>query len=138
MLDLNVAKDSHVDGRLRTELIAWLSTVRKDGRPHTVPVWFHWDGETILVFSQPDKVKVRNLRQNPHVTLAVDATKGGGDVVVLEGTAELLEEPSAAVAPPAYWEKYGAPIARFCWTPESMAADYSQAIRIRPVKFVRL
>jgi PPOX class probable F420-dependent enzyme len=138
VLDLNVSKDAHMDRRLRTDLLAWLSTVRADGRPHTVPVWFLWDGETVLVISQPDNVKIRNLRGNPHVTLAVDDSRGGGDVVVLEGTAELLSEPSSAVAPPDYWRKYGELVARFGWTPESMAADYSQAFRIRPVKFVRM
>ena len=28
--------------------------------PHLVPVWFWWDGQTVLVFStQPNAVKVR-------------------------------------------------------------------------------
>jgi predicted pyridoxine 5'-phosphate oxidase superfamily flavin-nucleotide-binding protein len=31
---------SHVEGRLRANLMAWLTTVRADGRPDSVPVWF--------------------------------------------------------------------------------------------------
>ena len=33
-----------------------------------------------------------------------------------------------------YIGKYGALIQQFGWTPESMAADYSQAIRVTPTK----
>ena len=25
--------------------VVWLSSVQRDGRPHVVPVWFHWNGE---------------------------------------------------------------------------------------------
>ncbi|TMD44650.1 MAG: PPOX class F420-dependent enzyme, partial [Chloroflexi bacterium] len=25
-----------------------LATVRKDGRPHVVPIWFHLDGNTLV------------------------------------------------------------------------------------------
>ena len=30
----------------------WLTTVRPDGRPEPSPVWFLWDGETFLIYSQ--------------------------------------------------------------------------------------
>ena len=71
MLDLTKERDVHIDQRLRSDPIIWLSTVRRDGRPHTVPVWFLWDGKTILMFSQPETQKIRNLRNNPNVTLAL-------------------------------------------------------------------
>ena len=35
--------------RLDEELIAWMTTVRPDGRPQTLPVWFLVEGEEILV-----------------------------------------------------------------------------------------
>ena len=47
--------------------------MRADGRPHLVPVWFLWDGETLLIFSEPEKQKVRNLRANGQVSLALRA-----------------------------------------------------------------
>jgi PPOX class probable F420-dependent enzyme len=135
MLDVKTEWGQHAEQRLRSNIIAWLTTVGSDGRPYTVPVWFLWDGNTILMFSQPHKQKVRNLRNNARVTLALDETKQGDDVVIVEGTAELLDNPEISVTLPAYVEKYGALIQSMGWTPESMAADYSRAIRVTPTKF---
>lgn len=129
-------KDAHVEERLRTDQIAWLGTVRPDGQPHMVPVWFFWDGESVLVFTKPEYQKVRNLRRNPRATLTLDDTKNGGDVVIVEAEAELLVQPAAEVVPPAYVEKYAAGIVGLGMTPEGMTAAYRQAIRLRPTRFL--
>ncbi|HEY0737114.1 MAG TPA: TIGR03667 family PPOX class F420-dependent oxidoreductase [Herpetosiphonaceae bacterium] len=136
MLDLNSPKDAHVAERLRTELIMWLSSTRPDGRPHLVPVWFLWDGQSILIFSKPNNQKIRNLRQNSNVMVSLEAANEGEDIVLIEGQATLLEESTSEVMPPEYVEKYSAQIAAFQWTPEGMAAEYSQAIRIQPTRFI--
>ena len=62
---------------LAAEPVVWLSTVRPDGLPHLVPTWFWWDGEALLVFSKPDAVKVRNLRANPRLMLALGNPERG-------------------------------------------------------------
>ena len=31
-----------------------MTTVRSDGQPQTVPVWFLWDDEGFLIYSQPN------------------------------------------------------------------------------------
>jgi PPOX class probable F420-dependent enzyme len=139
VLDLTNPRDAHADERLRADWIVWLCTVRPDGRPHAVPVWFLWDGQTFLIFSQPEKQKLRNLRPNPHVTLALDDTKRGNDddVVVAEGTAELLasaDNPALALQRAAYLRKYADPIREFGVTPEAFLASYSQPIRITPAR----
>ncbi len=134
MLDLTTEWGQHAEQRLRSEIIAWLTTVGSDGRPYTVPVWFLWDGKTVLIFSQPHKQKVRNLRKNARITLALDDTKQGEDVVIVEGTAELLDNPDISAAPPAYVEKYGAMMQEMGSTPESMAAEYSVGIRLTPTR----
>lgn len=135
MLDITTEWGRHAEERLRSNIIAWLTTVGADGRPYTVPVWFLWEGNTILIFSQPRKQKIRNLRNNARITLALDDTKEGEDVVIVEGTAELLDDPGLSVMLPAYVEKYGAHIQDLGWTPESMAADYSLALRVTPTRF---
>lgn len=136
MLDLNSSKDAHVAERLRTELILWLSSTRPDGRPHLVPVWFSWDGQSLLIFSKPNNQKIRNLRQNPNVMVSLEAANQGEDIVLIEGQATLLEEPTSALITPEYVEKYSALISAFQWSPESMAQEYSQAIRIQPTRFI--
>jgi PPOX class probable F420-dependent enzyme len=135
MLDVTTEWGRNAERRLRSDIIAWLTTVGSDGRPYTVPVWFLWEGGTILLFSQPQKQKIRNLRKNPRVTLALDDSKLGEDVVIVEGTAELIEDPNMSVIIPAYVEKYGEIIQSMGWTPASMATDYSQGIRVTPTKF---
>ena len=135
MLDVTTEWGKHAEQRLRSNIIAWLTTVGGDGRPYTVPVWFLWEGKTILIFSQPQKQKLRNIHKNARITLALDDTKQGDDVVIVEGTAELLNDPPVSVVLPAYVEKYGALIRSMGWTPESMAADFSQGIRVTPTKF---
>ena len=134
MLDMTTEWGQHADQRLRSNIIAWLTTVGANGRPYTSPVWFLWDGETILIFSQPDKQKIRNLRKNTQVSLALDDSKEGEDVVVVEGTAELLNDPNVSAIMPSFVEKYGALIQSMGWTPEVLAADFSQGIRVTPTK----
>src|SRR6476646_8969595 len=85
---------------LETEPVVWVSTVRPDGTPHLVPIWFWWDGEAMLVFSKPDAQKVRNLRANPSVMLALGDAEQDFDIGLIEGRAELLDRPTAEVLPP--------------------------------------
>jgi PPOX class probable F420-dependent enzyme len=139
--------DAHVEQRLHTDWWVWLITVRPDGRPHVVPVGFFWDGQTVLIFSEPNRQKLRNVRHNPHVMLALDGTgKMGDDVVVVEGTAELLTETTLSImsAYPAIEEKYEAweQLAHEAgllnkdrdW--QAVFADYSQPIRVTPSRFL--
>ncbi len=135
MLDITTEWGQHAEQRLRSNIIAWLTTVGPDGRPYTSPIWFLWDGKAVLIFSQPNKQKMRNLRKNARVTLALDDTQEGDDVVIVEGTAELVDDPNLSTELPAYAEKYGALLKSMGWTPASMAADYSQGIRVTPTKF---
>ncbi len=133
-LDLSQPRHAHADERLRNDLMIWLGSVRPDGRPHLVPVWFLWDGDRILIFSKNDH-KIRNLQNNQRVMLALDDTKGGDDVVMVEGEAALLERGSVTPALPAYEEKYAAKLAQFNWTGESMGREYTEPISITPTKF---
>lgn len=135
-LDPNTPKHVHVDRRLRSEPIIWISTVRPDGRPHLVPVWFLWEGRDLLILSQPGAQKVRNLLANPAVTLALEAADEGGDVAIIEGTAAMLDLAEAEEVIPAYVAKYATAIAGMGWTPETMLSDYSTLIRVQPSRLI--
>ena len=138
LLDLSNPKDAHIDERLRTEPIIWLATVRPDGRPHLVPVGFVWDGETITIYSEPNKQKLRNIQQNPNVTLALEMKTVGEieDVVIVEGKAELLGKSTQTMNSPAYIEKYDRLIKDMQTTPDELAAQYSEVIRVTPTRFL--
>ncbi|HCI82254.1 MAG TPA: TIGR03667 family PPOX class F420-dependent oxidoreductase [Ktedonobacter sp.] len=136
MADTAKPQNAHVEERLQTESIIWLTSVRADGRPHLVPVWFYWDGSTVLIFSQPNNQKIRNLRHNSNVMLALEAKDGGDDVVLFEGKAELLQQPAAQVLPSGYEQKYAEGLKNLGMSKDQMMASYSQPIRITPTKFI--
>lgn len=137
LLDLTDSKGAHIDQRLRDEPIIWLSSVRPDGRPHLVPIWFLWDGATILLFSKPEAQKVRNLRHNPQVMLALDSADAGEDIVLLEGRAELLGADAPQSTLPEYAAKYAELMTRINTSAALMAAEYTQAIRVTVARQVR-
>ncbi len=93
LLDMTRGDDRHIAQRLSDEPIIWLCTVRPDGRPHNVPVWFAWHEPTILIFSMPATAKVRDMQRSPAVSLALDSADGGQDIVLAEGRAKLITAP---------------------------------------------
>jgi PPOX class probable F420-dependent enzyme len=70
LLDAARGDDRHTAERLTAEPVIWLGTVRPDGRPHNVPVWFAWHDPLVLIFSMPNTAKVRNVRASPAVSLS--------------------------------------------------------------------
>jgi general stress protein 26 len=89
--------------------IAWLTTVRPDGRPHVTPLIFVWLDEALYVTTGPDERKARNLRQNPHrvVTTGCNTLTDGLDLV-LEGEAvRLTDDARLQRVADAYATKYG-------------------------------
>ncbi|WP_431972168.1 TIGR03667 family PPOX class F420-dependent oxidoreductase [Nocardia sp. bgisy134] len=130
---LPAGRRTYVEDRLRGNLIAWLTTVRPDGRPDSVPVWFLLrEDETILIYSQPSKQKLRNVASNPHVSLGLDVTDIGRDIVRLEGTAELAPDLPPADREPRYAAKYAERIGAMFGTPAEFAAMFSAALVITP------
>jgi PPOX class probable F420-dependent enzyme len=121
---------------LEEEPVVWLSTVRPDGGPHIVPIWFWWDGEALLVFSKPEARKVRNLRVNPSVMLALGDAEDDFDVALVEGRAEVLDRPTAEVMPAGHLVKYRDQLASIGLSAEEYVATYSQAVRIVPDRFL--
>lgn len=52
-------------------VVCSLSTVNPDGQPHTVPVWFDFDGTNIRVNSPDTARKARNMALGSKVTVMV-------------------------------------------------------------------
>ena len=125
-----------IEERLRTEPTVWLSSTRPDGRPHVVPVWFNWDGSVFDLFSKPNAQKVRNLRTNPTVMLALGEAEEDFDVGLLEGHAEMLDSPASVVLPAGHLAKYDARMAEIGLSRDEFLATYSQVIRITPTRFL--
>jgi PPOX class probable F420-dependent enzyme len=118
---------------LTTEPVVWISSVRPDGTPHLVPIWFTWDGEALLVFSKPHAQKVRNLRSNPTVMLALGDPTADFDVALVEARAELDSRPAREL-PATHLAKYGDRMAALGLSPATFLSTYSQVIRFTPVR----
>lgn len=125
-----------VDVALRHDPVAWLSSVQPNGRPHVVPVWFHWDGERIVAFSKPNARKVENLRDQPSVMLAVGTPGPDFEVELIEATAEVPDQTAAELMPAGFGTKYRDLLRRAGLTVQRFAEVYSQPIVLRPTRFL--
>jgi PPOX class probable F420-dependent enzyme len=135
MLDTTTEAGSRAERRLREETIAWITTVRSDDQPQSVPIWFLWDGEMFLIYSQPERQKLRNIARNSRVGLNLNSNAHGGDVVRAEGRAEIVQNALPASEVGEYVEKYRDSIARIGFDPQSFARAYSVAIRVTPTRW---
>lgn len=133
---LSAQDRERVEGRLRGDLIGWLTTLRAgSGQPVSVPVWFLLLEEgDIVVYSKPGTQKLRNIAANPRVSLALDGTEVGSNIVSVEGTARLDGARPPADRQPGYRDKYADRIAAVFGTPEGFAGLYSQAVVISPTR----
>jgi PPOX class probable F420-dependent enzyme len=71
-----------------------IAGVRKDGRPHLSPNWFHWDGERFYVSTTRSRVKYAIFRRDPRAELAIDDSVGFRAVLV-PATVEIREDVAA-------------------------------------------
>jgi PPOX class probable F420-dependent enzyme len=133
MIDLSSEFGNHVTKRLGDDGVLWLTTVSSDGKPQPNPVWFHWDGESFLIYTKPDAVKLINIKQNPNVSLNLEgATPYGGDVVVFDGIASV--EAHSPELDPAYYAKYEETAQELGRDLSDVYQEYSVTIRVEPIK----
>ena len=130
MFDLTTSFGKLVTRRLEDERIIWLTTVDVHRKPQPRPVWFLWDGKTILIFSREAGYKVKHIQNNPMVSLNLDSDGKGGNIVVLLGEASLENSPIPTEQIERYLEKYNQGLERINMTPDEFQSNYSIAIRI--------
>jgi PPOX class probable F420-dependent enzyme len=127
---------TRIDRLLGQESSVWLSTVRPDRTPHLVPTWFSWDGEQLFVASKPNAIKVRNLRINPRVMLALGEPDEDFDVGLIEASAELPDARTCDLVPRRHVAKYADQMAAIGLDEAEYCSTYSQPILIRPTRFL--
>lgn len=76
---------AEVEQHLTTAQHYWLSTVRPDGTPHSVPRWGVWLDGRFYYDGAPTSRHARNLQGNPACTLTLES---GTQVVIVEGVSE--------------------------------------------------
>jgi len=74
-----------------------ISTVRKDGRPHVVPIWFILDKDDsnikVVFTTGQDSLKAKHKLRDPRVSLCVDDQTPSFSFVLIDGIADINKEP---------------------------------------------
>jgi uncharacterized pyridoxamine 5'-phosphate oxidase family protein len=72
---------------MENEWIASFTTVDAQCKPHVVPIWFTYEKDVVHVQTARNSVKVRNLKQNCNVAVAVYR---GEEAVLIRGVGKII------------------------------------------------
>jgi PPOX class probable F420-dependent enzyme len=87
--DLSLLEDPVAKELLQSTHLARLAYVWPDGTPRVVPVWFHWDGQELVIGGPPDAPKMKALERNPKVALTIDREDTPYHSLLVRGTARI-------------------------------------------------
>ena len=121
--------------RLASDHIGWLTTVRADGSPHAVPVWFLWHDGRLLVMSEPRTAKVTNVRRGSPALLHLHTRDDGNGVVVLSGPAVISDRTAPQWLPEiseAYTAKYAEAMVAYGMGLVAIAEKFTVVIELEP------
>lgn len=116
--------EPRIQAFLATRQVVLLATVRPDGAPLAMPMWFVHDPAAIVMLSVESTQKVRNLRRDPRACVVAEAgTRGDIRGLTVEGRATFLadsDERRALVD--RFHAKYDPDLARL-WGSRTMPAN---------------
>ncbi len=76
-----------------------LATVREDGRPHVVPIWYGLDGDNLVFTTGESSIKAKNMKRDPRVSISIDDQTPPYSFVTIEGTISFSKDPEEML----YW-----------------------------------
>jgi PPOX class probable F420-dependent enzyme len=129
IFDPNDEHGAHALERLAIDRIGWLTRVTPGGQPQTMPIWFVWQDDELLIYSDHRAKRNASLAANPKVSFPLGSDAGGGDLVIILGEAQI--DPSSSRLPnnEAYLAQYGDWIEASYGGPEGMAVVYNVPIQ---------
>lgn len=82
-----------LDAFLGEETTLIVTTIGKDGHPHTAPMWFFLDEGRIVFRSFTKSQKIVNLRRDPRITVLVERGVAYSELqaVMIKGAARLID-----------------------------------------------
>lgn len=135
MVDFTTPFGRAVQQQLANQYVIWLTTVDSKLTPQPRPVWFIWENDSFLIFSQAHAQKAKHILKHPRVALHFNTDETGDkQVIVFTGEASIDASSPPAHEVPAYLKKYKDGIDALEMTPEEFSREYSTAIKIRPTE----
>jgi PPOX class probable F420-dependent enzyme len=80
---------------LQEKRFAVLGTINPDSTPQLSAMWYELDGDEILMNTKVGRVKERNLRRDPRISICIEE---GYHYLTLAGTAQLIDDQATAHA----------------------------------------
>jgi PPOX class probable F420-dependent enzyme len=77
---------------LKGRNFASVGTVGPDGVPQVTPNWVDWDGERVVLNTAEGRVKPRNIRERPVISVCVVNHENPYQYVSITGPAEISED----------------------------------------------
>jgi len=116
--------DRRIEAFLAPRDVVVLATVQADGAPLAAPMWFLYTPDALIMISEAETQKVRNLRRDPRVCVVADSgTRADVRGVMLRGRAEFLAESAQRTTyVRALLDKYRPDLARL-WRGEALPPD---------------
>jgi PPOX class probable F420-dependent enzyme len=73
-----------------------LTTIGRDGFPHTVPIGYFRNGDEVVIGCRAGTQKLKNIERNPKVSLMIESGKTMADLkgLVIQGTATVATDPA--------------------------------------------
>lgn len=70
---------------LQSAIPARLAYTWRDGAPRVVPIWFHWNGQEVVMGTPKTSPKVKVLLDNVNVSLTIDSDRWPYKVLLIRG-----------------------------------------------------
>lgn len=76
-----------------------LTTITPDGFPHSVPLGYFRDGDTVYCGCRGNTAKIRNIEANPKVSLMIESGSTMADIkgAMIQGTATVIRDPEVVL-----------------------------------------
>lgn len=107
-----------------------LTTLLKDGRPHSAPIVYAADNQAIEISSCWTRVKTKNLMRDPRASLCILPEDGWYPYLTVEGIAELIDDPKG--------QKNLSLYRRITGSDPDDSADYLEAMKREKRHIIRL
>jgi len=78
---------------LNERRFAMLATINEDGTPQLTTMWFLLEGDTIVMNTKAGRVKDRNMKRDPRISICVE---DGYNYVTISGTVEMNDDQEVA------------------------------------------